>query len=762
MTAYQVLGKSGLRIYGAEKSRGEGKYAADLSFPNMLTGKILRSPHAHARLLNIDPRRAERLAGVKAVVTYEDAPPVRIGRWIRDRYILARNKVRHIGEAVAAVAAVDDDTALEALSLIKVDYEELPPLFDPFQAMQPGAPQLHEEIETYAVSMPPPHRPNGNVCHQVRVKMGDVEKAWAAADLVVEDSFTTPKIHHGFIQPHEAVSTIDNSGKATLWTSCKGPFQMRHIIATALQIPVSRLRVIATKVGGDFGGKGIPSMEPACVLLTLKSGLPVKIILEWDEEFSGTYTRTRSFSKVKTGAKKDGTLIAFQGEVILDTGAYNDGLTGSGRVYNVLQGPYFIPNVEIKGRVVYTNNPPSGNVRAPRTPQQCFAIESHLDHVARKLGIDPLELRLKNAVKDGDPLPAGGRFSNPGLTKTIQACMDFVKKEKTGREENVGWGVACAERALHPIGEAGEPSSMWVKLDQDGAAVIYTGCAEQGGGQHDILVQIVAETLHLPPDRISVVASDTEITPYELSTGGSNTAYRTGNSAMVAAEDARQQILIFASEKLGVPLDNLMMEGGKVFERGNSARAISFAELAYAALFSRRGAIMGIGSDLREQHLSQNRQFVGSLEETQLGTHVVKLAVDPETGQVKILKYFASHDVGFALNPANVEGQIQGGVSWGIGFGLIEKMVIDEGRVLNNKFSDHKLPRSTDMPTVQTQITEVPSRSGPFGAKGVGEPPSVPGAAAIANAIYDAVGVRINELPITSERLWKAMQEAKK
>ncbi|MBI2934865.1 MAG: xanthine dehydrogenase family protein molybdopterin-binding subunit [Chloroflexi bacterium] len=759
MSTFQVIGKSGPGIYGAQKSRGEAKFAGDLSFLNMLTGKILRSPHAHARLVNMDTRRAVKLPGVKAVVTGADAPPVRIGRWIRDRHILARNKVRHIGEAVAAVAAVDDDTALEAISLIQVDYEPLPAVFDPVEAMDLDSPLVHEELDSYAVSMPPAHRSRGNVCQQVHLRMGDVEKAWPAADLIVEDTFSTPKIHHGFIQPHEAVAAVDSSGKVTLWASCKGPFQMRHMTAMALEMPVSRLRVISAKVGGDFGGKGTPSMEPVCVLLAMKSGLPVKLALGWDEEFSSTFTRTRSFSKLKTGVKKDGTLVVFQGEVILDTGAYNDGLTGPSRVYNVLQGPYFIPNVEIKGWAVYSNNPPSGNVRAPRTPQQCFAIESHLDNIARKLGIDPLELRLKNAVKDGDPLPAGGYFSNPGLKKTIEACMDYVAKERKGKEENVGWGVACAERALHPTDEQGEPSSLWIKLDSDGSAVIYTGCAEQGGGQHDILVQIVAETLRLSPGRISVVASDTEATPYEMATGASQTAYRTGNSAIMAAEDARRQILSLASDKLGVPVDGLALEDGRVFQQENPARAVSFAELALAALFSRQGAIMGTGADQRAQWLAGNKAHKGAMEGTQLGTHVVKLAVDRETGKVTLLDYFASHDAGFALNPSNVEGQIQGGASWGMGYGLMEQMIIEKGRVLNNRFRDHKVPRPTDVPNVQTQIVEVPSRPGPFGAKGVGEPPAVPGAAAIANAIFDAVGVRVNDLPITSEKLWKAMHE---
>jgi CO/xanthine dehydrogenase Mo-binding subunit len=760
---YRVLGKSEPRTYAAEKSRGEARFAGDLFFPNMLFGKILRSPHPHARLLSIDTSRAQRLPGVKAVVTHKDVPPVRIGRWIRDRYILARDRVRHIGEPVAAVAAVDEDTALEALSLIKVEYEPLPAVFDAIEAMREGSPILHEELQSYGVSLGPrQNSPGGNICHQVHLKMGDVEKAWASADIVSEDRFTTQSVHHGFIQTHEAVSTIDASGKVTLLLSGKAPFQMRNMVTQALQIPMSSLRVIATRVGGDHGGKGTANMEPVCVLLTLKTGLPVRMIMTWEEEFTATFIRTRSFSRVKTGVKKDGTIVALQGEIIFDCGAYNDSLAGMSRNYNMLQGPYFVPNVDIEGKVVYTNNTPTGHVRAPRGPQPLFAIESHLDSVARKLGMDPLELRLKNALKDGDPLAAGGRFYNPGLKETIKAAMDYVKREKKESEEkNVGWGVACAEWALHPLGEEGPLSSIWVKLNEDGTVVILTGCTEQGGGQHDILIQIVAEILRLPVDRVSVVAADTDATPYEQPTGASMTAYRTGNSARLAAEDARQQILNFAAELLRLPAEELELDQGRVFHRSNPEHSVPLSQIGFASLSSPHGAIMGIGSSLREQNLAERKKFKDSLEAAQLGTHAVKLRVDPETGEVKILKYFASHDVGFALHPMNIEGQINGAVAFGVGYALTEDIVRDRGKVLNAKLTDYRLPRATDVPNVQSSIVESPSKFGPFGAKGIGEPPLMAVAPAIANAIYDAVDVRITELPITKEKIWKALREAR-
>ncbi|MDZ4247178.1 MAG: molybdopterin cofactor-binding domain-containing protein, partial [Dehalococcoidia bacterium] len=483
----------------------------------------------------------------------------------------------------------------------------------------------------------------------------------------------------------------------------------------------------------------------------MKTGLPVKLVYTWEEEFTSTFIRTRSFSKLKTGVKKDGTLVGLQGEIVFDCGAYNDALTGGAHVYNMLQGPYFIPNVDITSYIVYTNNTPTGHVRAPRAPQQNFAIESHMDNIANKLGMDPLELRLKNAIKDGDPVPSGGYYTNPGLRPTIEAAMDYIKKEKKGKEENVGWGIACAQWAMHVVGDKGPASTVWVKLNEDGTAVIITGCAEQGAGQHDILVQLVAEVLKLPLNRISVVAADTDATPYEQPTGGSNTTYRVGTTVLFAAEDAKQQILNLAAELLDANVDDLVLEGGRVYYLRDPKRAKTLAEIGQASISSRQGAIMGIGSSLRMKRLGETRKFKDSMEAVQLGTHIVKLAVDRETGKVKILKYFSSHDVGKSLNPDNVAGQINGGIVCGEGYALMEEVVTVEGRVINPKLTDYKLPRSLDIPaSFRSSIVESPSMFGPFGAKGIGEPPCVNVAAAIANAIHDAVGVRIKDLPLTS------------
>lgn len=760
LNEHSVLGKTITPLHASEKATGEASFAGDLRFHNMLVGKFCRSPLPHARILHMDTSRAEKLPGVKAVITHKDAPKQRIGRWVYDRPILAGGKVRHVGEAVAAVAAVDEDTAEEAVSLIKVVYEELPVVSNALEAMKEGAPLVHEDLATYK-SAPPARNSSGNILHKVRILAGDAEKALAQADVVHRESYFTRPVHQGFIQPHQAVAAVSPSGRITLWDSTKAPFLVRKVVADALGLPLARLRVIATRVGGDFGGKGTASIELACVLLALKSGCPVKIVLDYEEELTSTFIRTGSYIDISSGATKDGAMLALKARLVFDIGAYNDALTSHAFSYNLVQGPYSVPNVDIDANVVYTNNTPTGHCRAPRGPQQNFAIESHLDGLARKLGLDPLDFRLRNAIKSGEKLPAGGVFGELGIKQTMLAAKDFISKNDGGRKgPNEGWGVACAWWSIGArVGEEGAASSTWLKFNEDGTATLFTGCTENGGGQHDILVQIVAETLDIPPEDIAIVASDTDATPFEMGTGGSRTAYRVGNSVRLAAEDARKQLLTLAAHKLKAPLEDLRLGGGKIFLRASPDISVTIASICAEAVTSARGPVVGIGQELREERLAQSRREKDVIDGMQTGTHAVKVAVDRETVKVKILKYFASHDVGFALNRGNVEGQIEGGVVQGLGYALSEELTIDKGITLNASLTDYRMPRSGDAPQIENSIIEVPSKYGPFGARGIGEPPSIPVAAAISNAIYDAVGVRIRELPLTSGKIFAALKQ---
>jgi len=763
---YRVLGNSVIKKDVADKATGKARYGADYLFPDLLIGKIMRSPVAHARILKIDTSRAATLPGVKAIVTHNDTPRRRIGRWVKDRPILAWDKVRYIGEPVAAVAAIGEETAEEALGLITVEYEELPAVFGIEEAEMPNAPIVHEELAKYECESPKFH-PHGNVLSESSLKKGDVEAAWKQCDVIWEDSYTTPVVHQGFIQPHETTAAMDASGKITVWTSTKAPFIVRQSISEGLDIPMSRLRVIAATVGGDFGGKGTAQIEPVCVLLTQKSGCPVRLALTREEELSFSFMRDATKSHLKIGAKKDGTLIAFQGQITYDAGAYADLADHMPSSCFLLHGPYRIPNIDITAHRVYTNNSPRGHMRAPPAPQPVFALESHLDMIARKLNMDPVEFRLHNAVEEGDLLPTGARIANPGIKETLKRTQDFLRKEqKEHPQPNTGWGVASCQWGGMPITASGisrdkrnNASSAWVKINDDGTVVLITGATESGGGPITILCQIVAEVLGVGYDDVSIVASDTDGTPYEFATGGSRTTVRVGNSARMAAEDARQQLLGLAANKLKTNPGDLVIASGRVYVRGQTQKGLSIAELASLSIDERGYPILGTGADLRSTEGASGKNEEHWLDAPMHGTHAVQVKVDLETGQVTVLKYFASHDVGFAIHPQNVEGQIEGAVASGLGYALHEEVLIDKGRSLNPNLSDYRMPTTSDVVPVLMEMVEIPSRTGPFGAKGIGEPPIIPVAPAIANAIYDAVGVRLTQLPMTAERMFLGVKE---
>ncbi len=758
MKEYTYLGKSLSRTHDQAKLTGKFLYAGDFRLPGLLSGKILHSPHAHAHILNIDISQASRLPGVKAVVTHRDTPGLRMGRWMRDRPVLAQDEVRYIGEPVAAVAAQDEETAEEALELIRVEYEELPAVFDPFLAMQPGSPLVHKDRDSYE---PRTYRDRGkdNIILEAVVSHGDVEKGLAQSDLVYQDHYSTQTVHQGFIEPHVVLAAVDSQGKATLWSSTKAPFVIRRMTANVLRLPLSKVRVISPGPGGDFGGKGTAYIEPICLLLALKSGSPVRLTLSRQEELTSTFVREAAYVELTLGARKDGAFLGLKGQIVFDSGAYCDLLGTMDRTTCNLAGPYRIPNVDLKGLRVYTNNIPRGNARAPSAPHPIFAIESHIDGLASRLGLDPIEVKLKNGVEAGDAMPGNGPIlRNVGFKSTVWAVSDYLKRERGLREMNRGWGVACGQWSMHPVEtREGPTSSAWVKIDEDGTVVLITGAADNGGGQYGIFAQIVGEILGIPPESIGVVGADTDATPFEIGTGGSRTTYRVGTSVRIAAEDARQKLLSLAAEMMETSVADLELSNGQVCVKGSPEKRLDLAAIASAALASRRGPIVGVGEGLREEMLAVQARAKNEVDAPAYGTHAVQVEVDPGTGRVKVLKYFAAHDVGFAVNPANVRGQIEGGVAFGMGYALSEELVLHQGIVQNPSLLDYKLPIIVNIPSVESAIIEVPSRFGPYGAKGVGEPPSIPVAPAIANAIYDAVGVRIRDLPITPEKIFRAL-----
>ncbi len=762
MAEYTYLGKSLPRIHEQDKLTGTKLYAADFRLPGMLRGKILHSPHAHARIVNIDVSLAQKVPGVKAVITSADTPGLRMGRSFEDRPVLAQDEVRYIGEPVAALAAIDQEASEEALELIRVEYDELPAVFDPFLAMQPNSPLVHIDRDSYE---PRTYRGRGkgNILLEGMIRHGDVEKGLAQSDLVHHDSFSTQAVHQGFIEPRAVLADVDSQGKATLWSSTKAPFIVRRMTAKVLKLPMSKVRVISPGVGGDFGGKGTAYIEPIALLLALKSGLPVRLALSRQEELTSTFVRESTFINLTLGTKKDGTFLALKGEIVFDTGAYCDLGNSLDGALRHLAGPYNIPNVELRGYRVYTNNIPRGHVRAPSGPHPTFAIESHVDSLVRKLGLDPLEVRLKNGVKDGDRMLGGGPvLKSVGLGQTLGAVVNYLKREKGPREKNKGWGVACTQWAVSRVEtREGPTSSAWVKINEDGTVVLITGATENGGGQYGIFAQIVAEILGIPPHSISVIAADTDSTPFETGTGGSRTTYRVGTSVRIAAEDARQKLLSLAAEKLDIPIEDLELKQGHIFVKNDPGKKLNLASLASASLASRRGPIIGVGEGLREEMLKMKAKAENEVDSGVYGTQAVQVEVDPETGVIKVLKVFSAHDVGFAINPANIYGQIEGGIVYGMGYGSSEELILHQGKVENPDFLDYKLPLIMNIPSIEHAIIEVPSRFGPYGAKGIGEPPSIPVAPAIANAVYDAVGVRIRDLPITPEKIFKALDKSR-
>ncbi|MFC1962613.1 xanthine dehydrogenase family protein molybdopterin-binding subunit [Chloroflexota bacterium] len=750
---YETVSRSVTRCDAVDKAVGRAKYGGDIHLHGMLQGKILHSPYAHARIIRIDTSRAEKVIGVKAVITGEDTGSARTGRFVKDQTILAWGRVRHMGEAVAAVAAIDKDTATEALQLIRVDYEELPAVFDPVEAMEPGAAIVHEELSSYS-SLTPLHS-KGNVLDECYIKEGNVEEAWALADIIHEDSYTTQAVHHTFIQPHEAVAQVDSSGKVIIRSSTKALFGVRATVCQALGLPMSDVQVIGAAVGGDFGGKGNAYIEPICVLLARKANAPVSISLSREEEFISTTMRERSLIGLKLAAKKDGTLLGLQSTHILDSGAYNDTFHGFLFSMGVGIGPYRIPNLDACRLYVYTNNHPTGHFRGPMgMTQHVFAMESHIDGLASKLGIDPVELRLKNRMRDGDPAPGSGTLYNVSVADTLGVAAEYLRKEKKEKQKNHGWGIACSQYQTQRFRDIPFISSACVKANEDGTVVLMTGVSESGGGQHTVLAQVVAEVLKIPYESVTVVFGDTNVVPRDYSTSASQTTYRAGMMVKMASEDLRQQLLQLGADRLGVGIESLELADGIVFVRDNPSQGVPIVNF-----LREQGSLQGTGSDLRARKVALLDEEKDIIDGPSSSVHIAEVEVDTETGNIKVLRYFAAHDVGFAINPQNIEGQIQGAIAQGLGYALSEETISRNGRVLNPSFMDYKLRTVSDIPPIEPVILEVPSVHGPFGAKGFSEAGLLLSAPVIANAVFDATGVRITSLPITVEKVLKALKE---
>ena len=743
----KVVGTSPVRPDGVPKVTGQAQYGADYSLPGMLWAKVLRSPHAHARILSIDTSKAAALPGVKGIILGSDFPdhpfdyvgPERVAQnyWHMTRNIMAREKALFEGHAIAAVAATTSAIAAQAVSLIEVTYEVLPHCIDVEDAMKPDAPLLFEDMITRGVE-PAPSKPS-NISKRLEFSVGDIAAGFASADEVVEMSFKTAAVHQGYIEPHSCLARYGADGQCELWSASQGHFVVRAYTAKLVGMEISNLLVHPAEIGGGFGGKTVVYVEPMAVMLSRKTGHPVKIMMGREDVFKSTGPTSGSSMTVKIGVKKDGTIVAAEGWFKFQAGAF----PGS-PVMNATMcafAPYVIPNVKSVGFDVVSNRPKSAAYRAPGSPISAFAVESVLDILAKKIGMDPLKLRLKNAVKAGSPTAWGPKHSHDGYAETIQALLDHPQYNKP-LGKNQGRGVASGFWF-----NGGGESTASVHINEDGTVVIATGSMDVGGSRASMAL-MAAETLGVPYESVRSTVADTASIGYNHVTGGSRVTYATGIAVVEACNKVIEDLRLRASLMWDTDIKNVVWSEG--YAKPVDPSVGNFEPLSLKAIASKRAVTGGpIGYEASTNAGGQAPGF---------STQFVDVEVDPETGHVKILQFVAAQDVGRAIHRDYCAGQIVGGVVQGIGWALNEEYIYDKnGRLSNAGFLDYRIPVASDLPMIEAVLVEVPNPSHPFGVKGVGEANIVPPMAAIANAIENAVGRRMTELPMSPPRVLAAI-----
>jgi len=754
MSDFSVIGKRVHNIDGTEKVTGSGKYTFDVVLPNMLYGKVLRSPHPHAKILKIDTRRAKRLVGVKAVVTGKDTLGHKQGIWRRfpelcDEEILCREKVRYIGDAVAAVAAIDEDTAEEALDLIDVEYEPLPAVFDPMDAIKEGAPQIHEGVEL-------------NININRHIEWGDVDEAFEKCDYIREDKFKCSSQAHVCMETHDAVASFGHNGKLEVWTSSQSSYYIQRLYADMLDMSESDIRVHNRHTGGGFGSKfELDSAQFPAAILSQKLCQPVKIVLTREEEFTATKRRTPMYYFLKLGGKKDGTMLAKEVRVITEGGAY----TAMGATALYLTGffssfPYKYPNYRYDGYRVYTNTAVTSAMRGFGAPQSTFVGESQIDMMADDLGIDPVEIRRKNGMTPNYEVPGQAFIQSCGLHQCLDKIEEHIKKQ--GKlPPNHGIGVSAygfmSGGIFNWFNTPYAFSAAVVRINIDGKVDVYSGTCDMGQGSNTTLAMIAAEELGVRLEDVRMFSGDTGICPPDLGAWGSRQTLMGGNAVKRAAAECKQQLLEFAAAKMGANIVyDLDIKDRWVHLVDRPERGVSYFDIVKEAIRGKDGvAIMGRG------HYTPHRKGMISPAYS-FGVQAAEVEVDPETGRYKLVNVTTAHESGTVINPLGIEGQLEGAIMMAGGYGFCEDQPMDEGKILNPSIADYKLIRSLDMP--ETDILEIDTYEpeGPFGAKEAGEGLTNPTAGAIGNAVYKAVGVRIYDLPITPEKVLKALKEKEK
>ena len=748
---YDVVGTRPIRHDGVDKVIGAAKYGADIQLSGMLHGKVLRSPYAHARIKSIDTSEAEALTGVTAVVTSKDFPIIademidlaetQGNARLMAEHVMAADKALYKGHAVAAVSATSPHIAEQALALIEIDYEVLKPVLSLQEAMKDGAPLLHGNLTTYfkleRFGRGDDTGAKSNIASHIQHKLGDVEKGFKEADVIVEREFTTQTVHQGYIEPHASTATWAGDGRLTVWTCTQGSFAIRSSCAAILDIPESAIRVIPTEIGGGFGAKITTYLEPVAAVLSKKSGRPVQVVMSRKDVFEGTGPTSASTMRTKIGSTKDGKITAAQVWMAFEAGAYPGSPIGGGTL--CATGPYNIANLLVDGYDVVVNKQKVQAYRAPGQPQGAFAVEPVIDELAEKLGMDPLEFRLKNAAKEGDRMPNGVPHPHFGVMEMEEAMKAHDHYQTPLKGPHHGRGVAVGYRW-----QGGQASSATITVNNNGTINLVTGSVDIGGSRTAVAMQ-AAEILGISAEDVSPTVVDTDTIGWTGVTGGSRTAFDTGLAAIQAAQETIRLMKARAALLWEIDEEEVIFDGG-IFRCTSTEDNISFKDLS-ARLMQTGGPVTC--------SVSAASPGSGPI----IAGNLVDVEVDPETGKVDILRYTAFMDVGTAVHPAYVEGQIQGGTVQGIGWALNESYFYDEeGVMLNSSFLDYRMPTSLDVPMIDTVMIEVPNPKHPFGIRGVGEAPIIPPLPALAIAVSNAIGVKMSDLPLTPDVILAALE----
>jgi CO/xanthine dehydrogenase Mo-binding subunit len=739
---YKFVGKSVPRVEGADKVSGRTRYAADIEIPGALWAKILRSPLPHARIVNVDASKAAKLEGVHAIITAADIPAVMTGLRMKDMPLLARERVRFVGEPIAAVAADSVAIANEALNLIDVQYEELPYVTDPMKAIEPGAPVLHDNPAAYK-NAPERATELPNIQSYGQWSNGDVDGGFKNAARIFEHTFRTPLGFHAYIEPHACTVRINDSDQVEIWASNKAPFTLRDRFARDFNLDPAKIKVHILPVGGDFGGKTSLVEVPVCYFLAQRTGRPVKMVLDYSEELAACSHRHPAVITLRTGVDGDGRLCALHARAVFSGGGYA-ALKANAEV--TVQGPrkvasyYRIPAIQVETICAYTNQVPCTQTRTPGSPQTTFAMESQIDIIARELGMDPVEFRQKNLLDDGDSTPFGQKLKGIVVKDTLKKALD-TSNWKKAKAKNIGRGVAVYER---PSG-AGR-SGAAITVESDASVTVNLGVPDVGPGIHTVVQQIVGEVLDLPRERVNVRVEDTDNSPFDSGTGGSKSTNSVGTAAYQTVSEIKEKVLALAAQRIGCKPEDMKPQNGRYVAAG--AKPMSFSDLMRMAVEQNRGPIT---------HLSVYEPSRAPI--TSFAAQVAEVEVDPRTGQVKVKKLTTVHDSGTVLNHLSYQGQVDGGVVTGLGFALMEDSSLVDGKMATANLGEFKMATIADLPKLTTVLMEDATGPTPFQGKAIAEIPNVPTAAAIANAIEDAVGVRLYDLPLTSEKIYVAMNK---